>query len=89
MLFGRGKCRCPTRRSSSGRISLIVKKFYIKERNNRQAPIYFVACGQMTRTDARKHERPLAGSNVMHEFDSEKSYNARLAELRAAGKLLR
>jgi len=59
--------------------------YWIKERNTPQGH-YYVACGQLTRADAKKKEDTLYGSNVMHQFDSKLSYDARLAELRARGE---
>lgn len=59
-------------------------KFWIKERHNPQLGTYWVACGKMSKADARKCERPLYGFNIMHAFDSEEAYNARLDELRKA-----
>ncbi len=57
--------------------------WWIKERNNGQAPTYFVACGQMSKTAARRNENPLVGHNTMHEFADEASYNAKLESLRS------
>lgn len=59
-----------------------MKSFWIKERNNPQLGTYYVACGQLSKTAARKMERSLYGSNVMLEFKSEAEYRAKLAELR-------
>jgi hypothetical protein len=61
-------------------------KFWIKERDNPQLGTYFVACGQMTKTAAKRHERPIYGANFMHSFDTESDYNDRLAELRKSGE---
>jgi len=61
------------------------KKYYIKERFNVQLGTYYVACGQMSKTAAKKMESPIYGVNVMHSFDSEEAYNARLSSLREAG----
>lgn len=65
---------------------MATKKFYIKERHNPQLGVYYEACGQLTKTDAKRYERPLYGSNVMHGFDTEEAYMDRLCELREAGK---
>ena len=50
------------------------KKWYVKERHNPQLGIYFVACGQMSKTEAKKHEESLYGANYMLPFDSKKEY---------------
>lgn len=56
--------------------------YWIKERNNPQLGIYFVACGQMSKSAAKRHERTLYGDNFMHEYATEAEYQAALAELR-------
>lgn len=63
-----------------------IKPFWIKERDNGQSPPYFVACGRLSVAAAKRKEQPLAGSNIMHRFDSEEAYSAKLAELRQAGE---
>lgn len=60
--------------------------FWIKERHNPQLGVYYVACGQMSKTAAKNHEKPLYGSNIMHEYETEEAYQDRLAELLATGK---
>lgn len=62
------------------------KPYWIKERDNPQLGIYFVACGQLSVREARSREGSLYGSNRMLRFDSEAEYNAKLKELRAAGE---
>lgn len=59
-----------------------VKPWWIKERDNPQLGTYFVACGQMSKTAAKKHETPLYGFNIMHRFDTEEAYQAELAALK-------
>lgn len=59
-----------------------MKSFWIKERNNPQLGTYYVACGQLSKTAARKMEKALYGSNVMLEFKTEAEYTAKLDELR-------
>jgi hypothetical protein len=61
-------------------------KYWIKERHNPQLGCYYVGLGQLSKTAARKYERPLYGENIMHSFDTESAYQARLDELRAAGE---
>lgn len=58
------------------------KKWYIKERHNPQfkAP-YYVACGQLTKKEAKKKENPIYGSNYMLPFDTEEEYNKELTKL--------
>lgn len=62
------------------------KKFYIKERHNPQTGVYYVACGQMSKQQAKSYEKALYGANVMLPFDTESEYNAKLDELRAKGE---
>jgi len=63
-------------------------KFYIKQRVNPQCGTYFVACGKMSKSAAKRAERPLYGDNVMHSYGSEAEYRARLAQLEADGELV-
>jgi len=62
-----------------------MKHFWIKERHNPQLGVYYVACGQLTKVEARKQEKPIYGDNVMHEFETQRAYELRLAELRKEG----
>lgn len=62
------------------------KLFYIKERYNPQLGTYYGACGPMSKSAAKRMEKPLYGENFMHGFDTEEAYNARLSELRANGE---
>ncbi len=59
-----------------------IKPWWIKERWNPQLGRYYVACGQMSKTEAKTYERALYGDNVMHQFDTEEAYDDRLAELK-------
>lgn len=65
------------------------RQWWIKERYNPQLGVYHVACGQLSKTAAKAEERSLYGDNVMHAFDTEEAYNARLAELRKNGERVR
>lgn len=60
------------------------KRWWIKERQS-QSLHYFVACGQLSKTAAKRMEKPLAGYNTMHGYDTEAEYMAKIDELRAAG----
>lgn len=60
--------------------------FWIKERHNPQTGIYYVACGQLSKTAAKKKESSLYGSNVMLRFETEAEYQAKLAELKKNGE---
>lgn len=62
------------------------RRFWIKERYNPQLGTYYVACGAMSIRKAKNEEHPLYGDNIMHEYPDEKSYNAKLAELKARGE---
>lgn len=58
------------------------RQYWIKARYNPQLGTYYVACGQMSKTAAKMHERPMYGDNVMHGYATESEYQARLTELR-------
>ena len=58
------------------------RQWWIKERDNPQLGTYWVACGQLSKTAARRMEGSLYGMNIMHGYDTEEAYNARLSELR-------
>lgn len=60
-----------------------MKKFYIKERHNPQLGTYYVACGQMTKKEAKSYEDTRYGTNVMHGYDTAEEYEKALADLRA------
>ena len=64
----------------------MTKKYYIKERCNPQLGTYYVACGALSKTAAKKNERTIYGSNLMIGFDTEEEYVAKLAELRKNGE---
>lgn len=64
------------------------KKFYIKERDNFQAAVYYVPLGQLSKTEAKRKEKTLAGENTIHEYETEAEYNKALEDLRANGKRL-
>ncbi len=59
------------------------KPWWIRERHNPQLGIYWVASGQMSKTEAMKYESgSLYGANYMHRFETESDYQAKLAELK-------
>ena len=62
------------------------RQWWIKERDNPQLGTYWVACGQLSKTAARRIEGSLYGMNLMHGYDTEEAYNARLAQLRKSGE---
>jgi hypothetical protein len=57
------------------------KPFWIKQRYNPQLGIYYVPCGQLSKTKAKKMENSLYGSNVMHSYPDEKTYQEALVEI--------
>lgn len=63
-----------------------MKLFYIKERYNPQLGTYYSACGQLSKAEAKRYERPAYGDNVMHGFPTEADCQKRLAELKAKGE---
>jgi hypothetical protein len=64
---------------------MMPKSFWIKERYNPQLGTYFVACGQLSKTAARKMEKSTYGDNTMHEYKTEQEYKKALDDLRASG----
>ena len=62
------------------------KPYWIKERHNPQLGVYYVGCGQMTARDAKRHESPIYGDNIMHEYRSRADYAAKLEELQKRGE---
>ncbi len=61
------------------------KYWWIMERRNPQLGVYYVAYGNMPVSEARTHERPLYGDNVMIRHSSEKEYVNAIAKLKASG----
>jgi len=43
--------------------------------------VFYVPLGQLSVADAKKHERPVYGSNVMLRFKTEDEYKAAVADL--------
>lgn len=62
------------------------KLYYIKERINPQLGTYYVAMGQMSKTAAKKYEKPSYGYNIMHSFLTEALYTAELTRLKSTGE---
>ena len=63
-----------------------IKPWWIKERHNPQLGVYYVACGQMSKTAARRMETgTLYGENVMLRFETEHDYLAKIGELHNQG----
>jgi len=63
-----------------------MKLWYLKERMNPQLGTYWVRCGRLSKTAARKMEYSLYGDNIMHPFESESDYNDRISELEKDGE---
>lgn len=62
------------------------KLFYLKERNNPQFDkVYYVKMGQCSKTEAKKHEKTLYGSNTMIPFSTEQEYNDAIKQYELAG----
>lgn len=60
--------------------------YWIKKRLNPQfEKEYYVACGQLTKKDARRKERSLYGENFMLEFKTEQEYITALESLKEKG----
>ena len=60
--------------------------YWIKERHNFQIGIYYVACGQLLVKEAKRKEKSLYGSNIMHRFNTEQSYRTELLRLSIDGQ---
>lgn len=63
-----------------------LKRFYIKQRHNPQLGTYYVACGRLSKREAKAKERSLFGDNTMLGFDTGEEYLEMLSSLRAAGE---
>lgn len=63
------------------------KRYYIKERQNPQLGVYYIACGHLPKTEARRKEKSTYGHNVMRSFDTEQEYMSEVERLRKAGTL--
>ncbi len=64
----------------------MVKSFWIKERYNPQLGTYYIPCGQLSKTAAKKHERALYGDNTMHEYRTESEYKQAIDGLKSGGQ---
>ena len=62
-----------------------MKQYWIKERHNPQLGIYYIACGQLSKSAAMRMEDTLYGFNVMYPYDTEEEYQDRLKALRNLG----
>jgi hypothetical protein len=62
-------------------------RFWIKERHNPQmSRPYFAVLGRLSETAAKRHTRPIYGANVLHSFETEEDYKARIRELMERGE---
>ena len=52
--------------------------YYIKERINPQTGTYCKDMGKMSAKEAKKHESPIYGANIMHSYKTKKEYEAAL-----------
>ena len=65
----------------------MAKKFYLKKRHNPQFKNpYYVACGQLTKKDAKAKANSLYGDNFMIAYETEKEYNDAIEKLKANGQ---
>lgn len=62
------------------------KYWWVKERHNPQLGVYYVPLGRMTMRDAMRSYNPKYGLNILHKFESEHEYEAKLKELRKSGE---
>lgn len=62
------------------------KQFYIKERLNPQFRTpYYVACGQLTKAEAKRMEETVYGHNVMLPYATEDEYKKALDGIAKTG----
>lgn len=61
------------------------KKYYICERDNPQLGIYYIACGMLSKTAAKRKEQAIYGHNTMLPFDTLTEYQEKVAQLRREG----
>lgn len=65
------------------------KSYYIKKRNNPQhRKPYYVACGQLSKTAAKRKEKSLYGFNTMLEYKTEQEYKDAIELLKSQGFLV-
>lgn len=63
------------------------QSFWIKERYNPQTGTYYVARGQMSKSEAKQVEKDcLYGRNKMLEFKTEEDYINKIRELQLSGE---
>ena len=68
---------------------MTTKYFWIKERHNPQLGVYWVTCGQMKISEAKKYEKSSYGNNYMHKFKTEEEYKAKITEIISDGETLK
>jgi hypothetical protein len=60
-----------------------IKSYWIKERHNPQfEKPYYVACGQLSKTEAKRKEKTSYGTNIMLEYATETEYNKALKKFK-------
>jgi hypothetical protein len=62
------------------------KLYYIKQRFIPQLGTYFVPCGQLSKTEAKKMEKPIYGDNYMTPYKTEQEYTAAIEFLKKSGE---
>jgi len=65
---------------------MVTKLWWLKERENPQLGTYWVACGKLSKTAAKRMEYSLYGCNIMHSFETEAEYLERIEELKQQGE---
>lgn len=64
----------------------MAKQFYIKERHNPQfKQPYYVACGQLSKKEAKAAENTIYGYNNMIAFQSKEEYEKAIEKYKADG----
>ena len=60
-------------------------KYWIKRRENQQLGAYYIPCGQLSDSNAKRLSRSLYGENAMQSFETEKEYKDAIDLLRSIG----
>lgn len=67
-----------------------LKSYYIKKRFNPQSDDpYYVACGQLSKAEAKRKGKAIYGHNEMLEYVTAEEYNRAIERLKANGFTVR
>lgn len=57
------------------------KYWYIKERHNPQNGVSFTPLGNISKSEAKKHEKTIYGQNIIHKYESLEVYQTEISRL--------